>query len=263
MKGIILAAGEGKRLRPLTNNIPKSMISFLGMTLLERQVDIMKKCQINDIIVVTGYKSDKINIPEINYIKNENFHKTNMVETLFCAKDELIGDIIISYADIIYEKNVLEKLINAEVDMSIIIDKNWEIYWKERFENPLNDAESLKINTEGDISEIGQCANSLDDIQGQYIGLMKFNRSGTEILKQFYDNCKNSSQNGSNVLNPNISFEKSYMTDLLQGLINAGHTLKPLMIKGGWLELDTIEDYNLYQDLYKKNRLNKFINLDE
>ena len=70
MKGIILAAGEGKRLRPLTNNIPKSMISFLGMTLLERQVDIMKKCQINDIIVVTGYKSDKINIPEINYIKN-------------------------------------------------------------------------------------------------------------------------------------------------------------------------------------------------
>ena len=92
---------------------------------------------------------------------------------------------------------------------------------------------------------------------------MKFNRSGTEILKQFYDNCKNSSQNGSNVLNPNISFEKSYMTDLLQGLINAGHTLKPLMIKGGWLELDTIEDYNLYQDLYKKNRLNKFINLDE
>ena len=53
------------------------------------------------------------------------------------------------------------------------------------------------------------------------------------------------------------------MTDLLQGLINAGHTLKPLMIKGGWLELDTIEDYNLYQDLYKKNRLNKFINLDE
>ena len=85
MKGIILAAGEGKRLRPLTNNIPKSMISFLGMTLLERQVDIMKKCQINDIVVVTGYKADQINIPEINYIKNENFHKTNMVETLFLS----------------------------------------------------------------------------------------------------------------------------------------------------------------------------------
>ena len=82
MKGIILAAGEGKRLRPLTNNIPKSMINFLGMTLLERQVDIMKKCQINDIIVVTGYKSDKINIPEINYIKNELCKNADFLQNL-------------------------------------------------------------------------------------------------------------------------------------------------------------------------------------
>ena len=55
MKGIILAAGEGKRLRPLTENLPKSMINFCGMTLLERQIGIMKRCNINDIIVITGY----------------------------------------------------------------------------------------------------------------------------------------------------------------------------------------------------------------
>ena len=50
MKGIILAAGEGRRLRPLTEDKPKSMIDFCGMTLLQRQVNVMKECDINDII---------------------------------------------------------------------------------------------------------------------------------------------------------------------------------------------------------------------
>jgi choline kinase len=263
LKSIILAAGEGRRLRPLTENNPKCMVNLFGKSLLQRQIEVMKSCGIDEIVIVTGYKSEMIKFPDIHYVRNENYEYTNMVKTLFCAKKELVGNIIISYGDIIYEKSVLQKLINAKTDISVIIDKNWKMYWNERFENPLNDAESLKINAEGNISEIGQCVNSFDDIQGQYIGLMKFNYNGTEILKQFYDNCKNNSKNGLNVLNSTIPFEKSYMTDLLQGLINAGHTLKPLMINGGWLELDTIEDYKLYQEMYKKNRLGKFINLEK
>ena len=60
MKGIILAAGEGKRLRPLTENLPKTMIDFFGVTLLQRQIETMRKCNVTDIIVVTGYMSEKI-----------------------------------------------------------------------------------------------------------------------------------------------------------------------------------------------------------
>ena len=164
MKGIILAAGEGKRLRPLTQDIPKSMVNFCGTTLLERQIEVMQKCGINDIIVITGYKAEKINIPNINYLKNKNFEKTNMIETLFCAENELVGDVIISYADIIYEKNILEKLIQSEEEISIVIDKKWEDYWKKRFDDPLKDAESLKIDEDGNISEIGQKANNIAEI---------------------------------------------------------------------------------------------------
>ena len=86
MKSIILAAGEGKRLRPLTNNTPKCMVEIFGKSLLERQIEIMKSCGINDIVVVTGYKSNMINIPGIIFEKNVNYKNTNMIETYFVLK---------------------------------------------------------------------------------------------------------------------------------------------------------------------------------
>ncbi len=263
MKGIILAAGEGKRLRPLTEDKPKSMIEFCGMTLLQRQVNVMKECHIDDIIVITGYKSDIINISGVTYYKNEEFEETNMVETLFCAKEELEGEIIVSYADIVYEKNVLQKLIDSKQKISVVIDEKWEKYWNKRFENPLDDVESLKINSKGNIIDIGQKTRSLEEIQGQYIGLMKFNSEGTKIISNFYHRCKEESKKGSNILNSKIEFKKSYLTDLLQGLIVDGNELKPVFVNGGWLEFDTINDFKLYQKMIKDNNLNELINFEK
>ena len=263
MKGIILAAGEGKRLRPLTEDRPKSMIEFGKMTLLQRQINVMRECNVNDIVVVTGYKADMIDIPGVRYYKNEKFDETNMVETLFCAKEELVDDIIISYADIIYEKNILQKLIESTQKIGVIIDKKWQIYWNKRFENPLDDVESLKIDTKGNIIDIGQKVNNLDEIQGQYIGLMKFNSEGTKILLDFYQKCRERSQKGENSLNPNIEFKKSYFTDLLQGLVTDGNELKPIFIDGGWLEFDTINDFELYEKMIENDSLSELINFNK
>lgn len=261
MKGIILAAGEGKRLRPLTENLPKTMIDFFGVTLLQRQIETMRKCNVTDIIVVTGYMSEKINIPGVKYVQNENYDTTNMVETLFCARNELEGDLIISYGDIIFQINILEKLINSDDDISIVVDKNWKEYWKKRFNNPLDDAESLKIDEQGNIVNIGQNAENILEIQGQYIGLMKFNENGTKILRDFYDYAKKESCT-TNILNPKLPFKNSYMTDILQGLITYGHKLKAVMISSGWLEFDSISDYNIYQEFHKQNILNELIDLE-
>ena len=104
MNAIILAAGKGERLRPLTNKIPKCMVKLFDKTLLEYQIDVFKSCNINDVTVVTGYESDKIKIDGINFLHNQNYDTTNMVETLFCAEEKLSENVIISYGDIIYEK---------------------------------------------------------------------------------------------------------------------------------------------------------------
>jgi len=135
MKAIILAAGEGKRLRPLTNSKPKSMVKFFDKSILEQQISIMKKCGIDDIIIVTGYKSELIKFPNIKFRNNSNFQNTNMVETLFCAQDDLKGDVIISYADILYEVNILKKL--EKIQKSILLEKpnaNWLVLLKKRLQ---------------------------------------------------------------------------------------------------------------------------------
>ncbi|NDF48111.1 MAG: phosphocholine cytidylyltransferase family protein, partial [Nitrosopumilaceae archaeon] len=123
MKAIILAAGEGKRLRPLTDNIPKCMVNLFGVSLLQRQVDIFRKSGIDDISVITGYRSDKINIQSVRYFHNDKYDTTNMVETLFCAKEVMSGSVIVSYGDIVFQKNVLEKLVQSNDDFSIVVDK--------------------------------------------------------------------------------------------------------------------------------------------
>jgi choline kinase len=261
VKLIILGAGEGKRLLPLTQNIPKCMVKIFEKPLLEHQIDIIRKCGITEIVIVKGYCEEMIKIPDVRYYKNEKYNSTNMVETLFCAEKELDGPVIISYGDILYEKNVLEKLLASKDDFSIIIDKNWQEYWEIRFQNILDDVESLTLEN-GFITNLGQKTDSLNDIQGQYIGLMKFQNNAISVLKNFYHISKKQSESGSNPLNSKVSFENSYMTDLLQGLINHNHKLKAIEINGGWLELDTLHDFEIYKNLYKNNTLKKFLNLE-
>ena len=263
MKSIILAAGEGNRLRPLTNEKPKCMVELFGKSLIEHQINAYTACDISDINVVTGFRSDSITISNVRYFKNEQYERTNMVESLFCAEEILNGDVIISYGDIIFEKNVLKQLIQSDNDFSVIIDKNWQDYWSIRSKNPLVDLESLKLDSKDNIISIGQKVKKLEEIQGQYIGLMKFSGKGVNILKDFYHECKKISEKKSNPLNANLPFEKSFMTDLLQGLINSNYQLHSVPIHGGWLELDTVEDFETYQRMLKNNTLQKFIKLEE
>ena len=262
MKVIILAAGEGTRLRPLTLNNPKCLVELFGKSILQWQIDIFNDFQIKNIIIVKGYLEKKINLPNITYYINEKFSTTNMVETLFSARNEMNESIIISYGDIIFEKNVLNELLTNQADISLVVDTNWFNYWKQRFKEPLDDAESLVIDDEGNISSIGQKIKNLDQAQAQYIGLMKFQGKGLEQLKSFYDQSKALSKSGKNPLNPNLDFNKSYMTDLLQGMINNGIKIKAVPIKNSWLELDSYNDYLLYSQMYENKTLAEFFDVN-
>ena len=261
MKAIILAAGEGKRLRPLTKNKPKCMIQLFGKSLLEWQIKTFQECGIHDIIVVTGYHNETINFSNIKCIKNQKFNQTNMIESLFCAKDYLNQDVIISYGDIVFERKIIKNLMDSNNNFSIVVDLDWKDYWNIRFKNPILDAESLKMDQTGTIQNIGQKVTSLSEIEGQYIGLMRFKAEGIEFLKKFYESMKTKALNGENPLNKSIPFEKSYMTDLLYALIKNGQKLKAVTTHNGWLELDTIEDFQLYTKMYKEGTITKFIKL--
>lgn len=104
MKAIILAAGQGTRLKKYTENLPKGMLEFGGRTIIERQIGIYRRCGITDIIVVRGFAADKITYSGVKYYDNTDFADTNMVESLLAAKREFDEDTIVSYSDILLRK---------------------------------------------------------------------------------------------------------------------------------------------------------------
>jgi L-glutamine-phosphate cytidylyltransferase len=261
MKSIILCAGQGSRLRPLTNEKPKCMVELFGKPILNWQIDVMNNCGIRDIIVATGYKKEIFNDNSLTYFTNPDYESTNMVETLFCASKTMNSDFIVSYGDIVYDESVLNSLLTSSAPISVVIDKKWEKLWNLRFENPLMDAESLELDKEGNIVEIGQKVSDISKIEGQFIGLMKFQGKGVEMLKKFYSDSKNISLNGINPLNPKLEFKKSYMTDLLQGMIRSGIQLSSVPVNNGWLELDSLDDFDLYSKLEKQNTLQDILDL--
>ena len=103
--------------------------------------------------------------------------------------------------------------------------------------------------TFGERGEVPLTASGRDarEIQGQYIGLMKFQNAAIPKIKSFYQKCKSIFETSNlNPLNSKTSFQNSYLTDFLQGLINEEMNLKAISIENGWLELDNINDYELY-----------------
>lgn len=255
MKIIILAAGWGSRLRPLTDDRPKCMVEVNGKSIIEQQLDTMHSCGIKDedITIVAGYRNDvlknRFRDTDIHFIVNEAFDTTNMVCSLMCARSliEQEEDVIISYGDIIYGESVFAKILEAKDDMSVIVDDGWQEYWSRRCENPLDDAETLMFDEEHYLTEIGQKTTELSKVQSQYIGLMRFRGEGLQALLDLSAEAERRSERGEGLWRTDRTYAKMYMTDLLQGLIDEGYKLRAVHIQRGWYEIDDCEDLKVVE----------------
>ena len=236
LKAIILAAGEGTRLRPYTLDRPKCLVEVDGQSLLERQLAVLATEFIHPIVLIGGYLIEMLKRPGIELRINPRYAETNMVWTLFCAEDDLEGDILLGYGDIVYSREILQALLKSKADIAVAIDLEWESYWRARNENPLDDAETLKLANDGQILEIGLKPKSLAEIEGQYMGLMKFSAKGTQLLKKTFNDAKLAGTLRGKPI------EKAYMTDLLQAMIDLHYRLDAVSVRGGWVEVDTVSD---------------------
>ncbi len=256
-KAIILAAGQGTRLRPITDDKPKCLTPLSGQSLLSRQVKVLKKAGIHDITVIGGYRIDQIESLGYSCIENPDYASTNMVSTLFCGEQLMDNneDLLICYGDIIYQSNNLNTVLSTNAEVTLMIDKDWRKLWELRLDNPLEDAETLKINHDGYILELGKKPDSYSDIQGQYTGLIKVRKDKIKPLVDFYRGLDQSaSYDGQD-------FANMYMTSFLQQLIDASWHVKAAVVSNGWLEIDSVSDLETYQNLENQGRLKPFCDL--
>ena len=255
MKVIILAAGQGTRLRPLTDDRPKCMVEVNGKSILERQLDTMYSCGVReeDIMIVSGYRNEvlteRFQNTGIHVIVNEAFETTNMVCSLMCARELMKAeeDVIVSYGDIIYDADVFRKILAAQDSMSVIVDDGWYEYWSDRCENPLDDAETLMYDENHHLLEIGQKTTELKKVQSQYIGLMRFRGVGLRAMLDLSAEAERRSAQGEKLWRTDRTYQKMYMTDLLQGLIDEGYKLRAVHIQRGWFEIDDCDDLKVVE----------------
>lgn len=251
---IILAAGRGSRLHPYTADCPKCLTELGGTSLIERQLATLRSCGINDIVIVTGYRADMLRLDDTRQIVNTKWETTNMVESLFAAEHEFADDVIVAYSDIVYEPRILEALLASDAPVSVTVDTAWRGYWEFRFDNPLSDAESLVINGDGLIADIGNKVDNIDKIEAQYIGLMRFSGAGVQALRD----ARQSMRATDRAWKQKRPFEKAYMTDLLMEMILSDVDITPVPVTSGWLEIDTVEDYEKAAAMFDDGTIGRF-----
>lgn len=246
-KLIILAAGQGTRLKPLTDKMPKCMVPLAGKNLLDWKIETALKAGMasEDIIIVGGYKAEQIQHRAGRVLINPRYAETNMVQTLWCAREDFGESIIIAYGDIVYTEEVFNKMLSCQHHIGIAVDHDWLPYWEQRFQDVLSDAESLSLDSSGKLTGIGQKVDAIGKIEGQYIGLMTFQDEGINVLSRLYEKELHCFENGLPGMAPQRNLDSLYMTDMLQGLIENGSSLHEIPIHGGWVEIDNLFDLEL------------------
>ena len=240
-KALIIAAGLGSRLKKHTENLPKCMLDFGGKTLLQRQLETYKQNGIKDISLVRGYKKEKINYKDIKYFENKDYKNNNILNSIFYAEKVINGNIIISYSDILFDKSVVERTLKSVHDISVVVDIDWRGYYVGRKDHPISEAENVIFNSNNEVEKIGKINTGTEEVHGEFIGMIKLSNRGTEIFKEHFHRLKKIYWN--KPFQRAKIFQKAYLTDFIQELVDIGIKVHCVIIESGWKEIDTVEDY--------------------
>ncbi len=235
MKAIILAAGRGSRMKELTEEIPKCLLEVKGKALLDRQVESLKEAGIDEIAIVTGYKRELLIDRCLFEFNNPRWAETNMVSSLACAGEWLdLEPCIVSYSDIFYDSQAVVSLMEDNSELAVTYDPNWLELWTSRFGDPLLDAETFRMDENSFLTEIGNKPGSIDEVEGQYMGLLRFTPCGWREVVSLRRSF------------PPSVCDSMHMTGTLQKLIeNKQVEIKAVPYHGAWGEFDSQEDVNL------------------
>jgi choline kinase len=244
-RAVILAAGRGSRMGGSGDERPKCLMELGGRSLVERQVAALRRGGAGQVGVVRGYRAEMVDLPGLTYFSNPRWMDTNMVMSLAAAADWLrSGPVIVSYGDIFYRSDVVNRLIRAGESLAISYDRGWRSLWSRRFTDPLSDAETFRIDDAGNLTEIGGKADSIAEISGQYMGLLKFTPEAWSAIERMLEAMGAAAR------------DRLDMTGLLRGVLAAKRLkIGTVATEGDWGEVDRATDVSLYETMIRAGEL--------
>ena len=239
MKAIILSAGYGSRLGNLTKELPKSLVDINGKSIIKRQIETFRNNGIKDIIVIVGPNKDKFQLKDIEYVVDKNFHEHEQLGSLMVANKYFQNDIVISFGDVIADDNIMKQMVESTYDIGVAIDLKWEKNYENRTQHTKSEADLALIKS-NKLTKIKKNLDSVENHQlGEFLGIIKLSSIGSNKFLNIFERL-NSSHKGK--FHDASSFQKAYLTDMIQELIDQGKEITPIFVHGRWCEIDTLQD---------------------
>ena len=140
-----------------------------------------------------------------------------------------------------FEPQVVERVLESQHDISIVVDIDWRGYYVGRDQHPIEEAENVIFDANNNVVEIGKVLTRKNDVHGEFIGMLKLSPKGAEIFKRHFHRAK--SLYWDNPFQRAKRFQNAYLTDMVQEMVDLGVPVHCVIIERGWKEIDTEEDY--------------------
>jgi len=247
MRPIIIGAGRGSRLEHLTDEIPKTLVPVMGRPMLDWVLDALAfgGFRRSDVVFICGYRAEVIRsrYPEFTYVDNTDWENNNILLSLMTAREHLRDGFVSSYADIVYRGEIVRDLVASPHDKVLACDTDWRRRYVHRTHHPETDAEKMRA----DGSRVVELSRKIasEHASGEFIGVTKFTPQGAAELTEAFDRAAAAYRG--RVFRENRSFEKAYLIDLFQQMVEHGSEFHRANMHGGYMEIDTLEDRGLAQ----------------
>jgi choline kinase len=263
MRGIIIAAGRGVRMRPLTEDQPKCLLPIAGRTLLDWTIDGLRGAGCDEVVVVTGHAADAIDRDDIVKVRNTDYVNNNILHSLMYARDYLDQDCVVSYSDIWVEPPIFRAVAGGQGDIRIAADIDWTPYYEQRTRHPIEEAENAFIAPDTNrVLKIGKHLipdQAGDLICAEFLGLWAMSAAGARRFRDAFESVDRDTD-------PLAPFQaakewrKAYVTDMVQRMVDDGVDVDSVTVERGWAELDTQQDYDRLMDVAERQRLSVLAN---
>lgn len=253
MKPVIIGAGRGRRLKHLTEEIPKTLVPIVGRPMLESILEALEAGGFSrqEVVFICGYKAEVVQAryPNLNYVENRDWQHNNILLSLLCARPHLEQGFVSTYADIVYRPEAVERLTQSPHDITLVCDTDWRRRYVDRSEHPESDAEKMRLDDGDRVIQLSRTIAS-DDATGEFIGVMRLTARGARQFLEAFDEARNAHADD-DPFHEGRTFAKAYLIDLLAKMITAGTSVHAVRMHGGYMEIDTTQDAELAATWWK------------
>ena len=241
MRVIVIGAGRGRRLMPTTADAPKCFAEVAGKRLIDWALEAFLENNLKDVCFIGGYQIDKVksDYPQFTFRHNTDWEHNNILASLFCAADLMDEPFICCYSDILFTADVIGRLAAIKDDMALGVDTAWLARYADRTDHPPDDAEKVTV-ADGRVTRVHRQIPE-NEAYGEYIGVAKFSAAGAALLLDYYRRVQK--EFAGRPWREAVSFEKAYKILLFQEMIQSGERFAHIDTPGGYIEVDTQQDF--------------------